>query len=246
MNSRPTLLYKMTTPKTSKRIARKAGFLYLFLAITSIYGLVYVPSKIIVLQNAHATIRNIITSPTVFRLGVVSNIVYLVVFVFLVLTFYELYKEVNKKHATLMVALVLVGIPVAFVNELNHVVVLILLRDNNLSKTLDTGRLEFFVQLFVSVYEYGSFMVMIFWGLWLLPLGLLVIESNVIPKVIGILLLIGCTGYVVSSFVFFLSPQYGRIVFPIATIPSAVSEVALILWLLIKGANDDGMFNKHN
>ena len=217
-----------------KKRARVAGLFYLLLAITSIFGLVYVPSKLIVLHDTAATVRNILVSPTLFRLGIISNLIYLIVFVFLVLAFYDLFKEVNKKLAIVMVALVLVGIPAAFVNELNHIAVLLLLT-GNYSHAFVPGQIHTMVQWLLEIYEYGFNMTGIFWGLWLFPLGLLVIQSKFIPRVYGYLLIIGCFGYLIASFTFLLSPQYGRIVFPIVTLPSAIAEVAIIIWLLSKG-----------
>jgi hypothetical protein len=228
----------MDKNESIKKKARTAGLWYLFLAITSIFGLMYVPSKLIVPHDTMASISNIQTSPTLFRFGIISNLIYLTVFVFLVLAFYNLFKEVDKKLALLMVSLVLVSIPVAFINELNQLAVLILLGGEGCLKTIETGQINAMVQLFQNLYEYGSFMAMLFWGLWLFPLGILVIKSKFIPRILGYLLIVGCFGYVISSIAFLLSPQFGRIVFPIITIPSAISEVALIFWLLLKGVNE--------
>lgn len=226
-----------------KKRARIAGILYLLLAITSIFGLIYVPSKIIVLHDTMATVRNILASPTMFRFGIISNLIYLIVFVFLVLAFYDLFKEVNKKLTLLMVAFVLVGVAASFINELNQFAVMVLLGGDGCLKAFETGQLHAMVQLFLNLYEYGNNMVMLFWGLWLFPLGLLAIQSKFIPRVLGYLLIIGCFGYIISSFTFLLSPHFGRIVFPIATMPSAISEVSIILWLLIKGAKEQN--HKH-
>jgi len=228
----------MNKMNSVKKRARVAGLLYLLLAITSVFGLIYVPSKIIVPQDTLATVHNIIASEVLFRLGILSNLIYLIVFIFLVQAFYNLFKEVNTKQASLMVSLVLVAIPVAFLNELNQVAVLILLNGDGFMQVFETKQLHALVRMFLNLYEYGNFMVTIFWGLWLIPLGLLVIKSRFIPRILGFLLIIGCSGYVVSGFTFLLSPHYGRIVFPIATIPSAISEFSMILWLLIKGARE--------
>lgn len=228
--------------ETIKRKARIAGLLYLLLAITSIFGLVYVPSKIIVEGDTVTTINNILGSPLLYRLGLISNLAYLIVFVFLVLAFYNLFKEVNRKHALLMVALVLVAIPTAFTNELNKIAVVLLVEGDNYAKAFDDDKRYALIEFFLGLYRYESFMVMSFWGLWLFPLGLLVIKSTFIPRVLGYLLIIGCFGYLVTSFTFLVSTHYGKILFQYATIPSAISEVSIILWLLIKGVKT----NKHN
>lgn len=222
----------------TKQKARVAGALYLLLAISSIFGLVYVPSKLIDPQDAIATIRHIEASPTMFRLGIASNLLYLIVFVFLVLAFYDLLRDVGRNHARAMVALVLVAIPAAFINELNRVAVQMLLGGGGVSSPLETRDREGLVQLFLNLHEHGSHMVMLFWGLWLFPLGWLIVKSKFIPSVFGYLLIIGCLGYVFAAVMFLMSPEYGRLVFSVATLPSAVSEVAIILWLLIKGARE--------
>lgn len=218
-----------------KRKARVAGALYLLLAITSSFGLVYVPSKIIVQQDTLATVNNIIASPALYRLGIISNIIYLVVFVFLVLAFYDLFKDVNKKLAMQMVALVLVAIPIAFIKELIKSAVLVLLGDSDFLQVLDKELLYGMVRLLLNLYEYGSYMVMIFWGLWLIPLGLLVLKSKFIPGILGYLLIIGGIGYPITSIAYMYSPQFGKSMYSIATLPSVIAEIAIILWLLIKG-----------
>lgn len=223
-----------------KRKARIAGLLYLLLAITSIFGLVYVPSKIIVAGDTVATISNIIASPRMYRLGIMSNLIYLIVFVFLVLAFFDLFKEVNKKHAWLMVALVLVAIPIAFINELNKIAVLLLVEGDSYLKAFETSERNAWITLFLDLYRYEGFMVMSFWGLWLFPLGLLVLKSGFIPRALGYVLVVGCFGYLVTSFTFLLSPHYGKILFQYATLPSAIAEILLILWLLVKGAKEEG------
>ena len=102
---------------SNKQAARKAGFLYLVLAITSAFGMLYVPSKIIVAGDAAATVNNIMNSELLFRFGIMSNLIAQACFVFLVLALYQLLKEVNKKYALLMVTLVVVAVPIGFLNQ---------------------------------------------------------------------------------------------------------------------------------
>jgi len=221
-----------------KRRARMAGLLYLILAITSIIGLVYVPSKIIIKNDFSTTVTNIKNFEMLFRMGILSNLIYLIVFVFLVLSFYNLFKEVDKKLSIIMVTLVIVAIPIAFVNQTIQAAVLNIINNENFIKTFNTKQVVSIIQLFLNLYEHGNYAVMIFWGLWLFPLGLLIIKSKFIPKIFGILLIFGCFGYLVPSFTYIISPYYGKFIFPISTIPSAVAEILIILWLLIKGIKD--------
>ena len=224
--------------KELKRKARIAGINYLLLAVTSVFGLVYVPSKIIVAGDTVTTLKNVQSGQDLFTYGLISNLIYLTVFIFLVLSFYSLLKEVNKGQALLMVVFVLVGIPIAFLNELNKVAILLLANYSTMTDEFGAMQKLFLTDLFLGLNEYGNYMVCMFWGLWLIPLGMLIIRSGLIPRTLGYFLIIGALGYIISSFSFLISPEAGRIIFKYATVPSAIAEVLLILWLLIKGIKE--------
>lgn len=224
--------------ESNKKTARIAGLLYLFLAITGAYGIAYVPSKIIVTGDILTTANNIMTHEMLYRIGILCQLICQTLFVYLVLTLYRLLKEVNKNYATQMVALVIVSVPIAFVNTLNQIAALILLKDANFLTTFQPDQLNTLVMIFFNLYEQGIIIVQIFWGLWLLPFGLLVYKSSFIPRLIGVFLILGGIGYVVASLTNFLYPQYGLIVDNIATIPSMIGEFSIILWLLIVGVKN--------
>ena len=97
-----------------KRTARLAGLLYLFLIITGVYGIFYVSSQVIVLDDTVTTAQNILNNEFLFRTGIVNDIISNTIFVFLALTLYRLLKQVNEHQAKLMVVLVVVQIPVVF------------------------------------------------------------------------------------------------------------------------------------
>src|SRR5215472_3345660 len=77
----------------------------------------------------------------------------------------------------------------------------------------------------------------IFWGLWQLPFGILVIQSRFIPRILGYLLFLAALGYLTSSVTFLLFPDYGPVVDAFAT-KLTFFELPIILWLLIWGAKD--------
>ncbi|WP_373665353.1 hypothetical protein SPSIL_050040 [Sporomusa silvacetica DSM 10669] len=223
---------------SSKKTARIAGFWYLLMAITAPVGLLYVPSKLIVPGDAAATANNIIVSESLFRFGIVSSFICQIAFIFLVLALYRLLKEVNQKQAMLMVAFVLVSVPIAFFNMLNHVAALILLSGAGFLAVFEPNQLHALVMVFLKLQEHGTIIAQIFWGLWLFPFGVLVFRSGLFPKILGILLLIAGFGYVVHSFTFLLFPHYGDVVAQYVTVPEAVGELSIVLWLLIKGVTN--------
>jgi len=216
-----------------KKTARIAGLLYLALAVLSAFGLVYVPSMLIVPGDAAATANNIVTSESLFRLGFMSNLIAFTVNVFVALLLYKLLKPVNKSMASLMVILILIGLAIGMLNELNQFAALLLLGGADHLTAFTADQLQAFAALFLDIYQHGFSIAHIFWGLWLFPLGYLVFKSGFLPKVIGVLLIIAGLGYLVDFTLFFLFPD---ITVTISEF-TFVGEVLLILWLLIKGVN---------
>lgn len=220
---------------SKKKNARIAGLLYLLLGITGAFGIMYVPANIIVAGDATASANNIIDSQLLFRLSMISNLISQTIFVFLVLSLNRLLKEINPKFAKLMVTLVTVSVPIAFLNILNLVAAQILVSGASFLTVFDADQLNAFTLLFLNLYEHGIYIVGIFWGLWLYPFGMLIIKSKFIPKIIGIFLVIGCFAYLIDSFTSLLFPEYKEIVSTIIMLPLALGEFSIIFWLLIKG-----------
>src|SRR5687767_495278 len=96
---------------SKKKTARIAGVLYLIVVLTGLFSLMYVPSKIIVWDNAALTVNNIIESETLFRLGIVAGIICYTAFLILPIVLYKLLRPVNKTYAIGMVALAVVSVP---------------------------------------------------------------------------------------------------------------------------------------
>jgi len=216
----------------SNKTARTAGFLYLLLAPLGFFGGEYIPS-ITVPGNAVATVNNIMAHTLLFRLSVLSALITPIVVVLVALFLYKLFKSVNKNQAVLMVIFALAALPIAMLNELNHFAVLLLLNGTDYLKVFSVDQLYSQVMFFLELRHYGAFIAAIFWGLWLLPMGLLIFKSNFIPKLIGILMFVAGFGYIVDSAALFLLPNL-NIDFSKFTF---IGEFLLLLWLLIKGVN---------
>jgi hypothetical protein len=194
----------------------------------------YVPSHILVRGDAAATATNILTREFIFRTGIFSDLVSITLFVFLVLTLYKLLKHVNEHHARLMVGLVLVGIPIAFLFGVFKIVALNMIK-GNLLHTFEPRQLNELAMIFIRTGSYGSQMITIFWGLWLIPLGWLVYHSGFIPRILGILLIINGVGYLINCITAMLFPDYLALVYKYIFITYFIGEIPLILWLLIMG-----------
>jgi uncharacterized protein DUF4386 len=211
--------------------ARVAGFLYLIANLFAPFTLLYLPSRLIVPGDAAATASNIMASESLLRLSIVLNLFTVIGQIFLVLALYQLLKVVNKNMASLMVIFSLAAVPIAMLNELNNLSVLLLLSGADYLKVFTTEQLQALVYLFLRLHSQGLNIAQIFWGLWLFPMGYLVFKSGFLPRILGVLLMIGCFGYVIQSFASFLGYNVSIILF------TSWGELLFLLWLLIKGVN---------
>jgi hypothetical protein len=217
------------------RKARYAGFLYLLMGITAPIGLIYVPGKLIVSGNAAATADNIRAHGSLLRIGIASELFHQIVFIFLVLALFRLFRSVNERLATLMVVLSLVSVPIVMVNALNEIAPLILVSGGDFLSVFGKSQQDGLAFVFVRLHSQGIVIASIFWGLWLFPFAMLVIRCGFIPRVLGVLMIIAGAGYVVSSATAILLPQYVNQVSQVTMI-TAIGELPIMFWLLIWGA----------
>jgi Domain of unknown function (DUF4386) len=218
----------------TKKAARIAGAVYLSLGLTAPFSLIYVPSKLIVRGNATATADNILAHETLFRLSTLAELVGQIIFICLGFALYRLLRDVNRTWAWLMVGFVLVSAAVGFLNALNNTAALILLRGGEFLAVFDKPQRDALAMLFLRLHSHGHFINEIFWGLWLLPFGLLVFRSGFLPRFLGVWLMLACCGWLALSLIALLNPPYYDAAFRIAQ-PVMLGELAIMLWLLIKG-----------
>jgi uncharacterized protein DUF4386 len=214
---------------------RFIGLIYLLVSIPGAIALVYVPSKLIVHGNAAATAANIVASETLFRFGIASELVCQVLFMWVVFLLFDLLKSVNQRQASVMLALFVISVPIALLNELNSVAALLLVRSADFLSVVDKPQREAFAMLFLNLHGEGLGIAAIFWGLWLLPLGLLVYRSGFFPSILGILLIANCAYYVATSLTSLALPQYDKLVSR-WMMPTQFGELIFMFWLLIMGA----------
>ena len=217
------------------KAARIAGAIYLSMVFTAPFSLIYVPSKLIVRGNAAATAENILAHETMFRLSISGDLVGQVIFICLAIALYRLLSGVNKTWAGLMVAFVLVSAAVGFLNTLNNIAALILFRGADFLAVFDKPQRDALGMLFIRLHSQGILIDEIFWGLWLFPFGLLVFRSGFLPRFLGVWLMINCFGYLVLSVTALFFPEYYEAAFRYSQ-PVLFGELAIMLWLLIKGA----------
>jgi len=217
-----------------KATAHRVGalyFLFLIVGLADMYGF----SRFIVPGDAAATARNIIAAQLTYRIGILTDFVTLLIFIFLVVSLYNLLKGVDQWYAMLMVLLVSVGVTIGLVNLLNKLAPLILLSGPNYLSVFTKPQLDALALGFLNLNNNGNTVAGAFWGLWLFPFGVLVIKSGFFPRVLGILLIVAGFAYLTSSVTSIVLPAYEHVVSQ-AAMPLGLGELPIIFWLLIKGA----------
>jgi len=195
----------------------------------------YVPDNLIVHGNAAATASNIVAHETLFRLGIAAELIGMAGFIFVADALYDLLKGVNRRHASLMVTLIVVSVPIAFVNELNSIAALALVRGGDFLSAFESPQRYAAAMFFLNLHGRGFVVAEIFWGLWLFPLALLVYRSRFLPRFLGVWLALAGVAWVIVSLTGILLPQYQDNVYGYAQ-PAILGEIAFMLWLTIKGA----------
>jgi len=219
---------------STKKAARVAGLLYVLASIPGVVSLLHIPSHFIVSGNAAAT--KIAASEFVFRIGIICELTGFIGFIFVVRALYRLLAGVNKSLASLMVTLMLVSVPISLVHVLNEFAALTLIRGGDFLSAFDKPQRDALAMLFLDLHIRGFMVAQVFWGLWLIPFGALVFRSGFLPRILGVLLIVACFGYLANSLVGFgvlPSNVVSRVVRQLTA-----CELPIILWLLIRGAKD--------
>lgn len=220
-----------------KRQSRIAAALYFLNALPAPFAFLYVPGVLIVRGDAAATANNVRHSEVLLRLGIAGELFSATVIIFAMLAFYRLFKAVSEKQALAMMILMLVSVPISYLNVLNDLAVLTFARGPAfLTAVFDKAQLDAFVLFFYRLHNQGLVVAQIFWGLWLFPFGIAVWRSGIIPRFVAIATIIAGCGYVIASSVSLFLPPSAQGIGDLAMILGA-GELAFF-WLLIWGAKD--------
>lgn len=216
--------------------ARVAGLLYLVTVVTGIFYLGYLPSQLASHGDAAVTVARMLHSETLFRLGIAAELVCNAAFLLLPLALYRLLAGTGRKAAVLMVAFATASVPIAYANIAHRFEVLSLLGGAGYLKAFTIAQLHAQVMLQLDAYRHGLLVLEVFWGAWLLPFGYLVFRCGFLPRLLGVLLVLGGVGYLVDFLGTLLLPSYPAS--PVADyimLPASLGEIGTCLWLLAVG-----------
>lgn len=209
-----------------RREGRIAGALYLVVVLAGMFCLAWAPSR------TGATLADAAAQAGLFRAGIAAFLVMQVAFLLLPLALYRVLADVDRRAAALMVALAAVSVPIGLMAVTHRLEALSLLQDA--ANAGDAAQAAFAASL--QRYGSGLRIASLFWGLWLLPFGWLVLRSARLPRVLGLLLVLGGIGYVVQVFGGLVPGFADAVWMNYATLPAALGEIGSCLWLLAFGA----------
>jgi hypothetical protein len=221
--------------RTERGLARVAGSFYLVVAVFGGFAELVVRAGIVEPAGAAATADNIRGSATMFRWGFASDLVQATFFLFTGMALYLLLRHVHEMVARAMVVFVAVSVAIISLNLLNQYTALALATGEEYASGFGAAGADTLAGLFADMHAAGYLIAQVFFGLWLLPLGYLAYRSGYFPKVLGVLLAVGCFGYLVDTFTSLLAPGIADRIEWIVVTPAAVAELWFVAYLLVKG-----------
>jgi len=156
-----------------------------------------------------------------------------VIFIFVVLALYHLLKVVNRTAAVMMVIFLLLGVPIAALNELSNGGVLILLNGGNSLKVFTAGQVHAVVLMLLDLHALGLTIFNLVGAPWFFAMGYLVFRSRFLPRILGVLLVVNGLAYLITSLAGLLRPDLNLNLVML----TGWVEVVFALWLLIRGIN---------
>jgi len=224
-----------TSPQT---YARTGGILYLFIIVAALFGEAFVRGRLIVPGDAAATANNILGSETLFRVGLVGEMLTCVCDVALAMILYVLLRPVNRNLALLAALLRLTFVAFYGVTKLFEIAALVVLSGADYLKAFEPGQLHALAYVLLRVHSYGYGVSLLFFGFCCVLFGYLMHRSGYLPRIIGVLLVVGGFGYIAFSLMQMLAPAFAaRLLFPWIMLPAFFAELGLALWLVVKGVN---------
>jgi hypothetical protein len=224
-----------------KKDARTAGFFYFLHVVLVVYGVIFISSKI----GISGTDEMSITIPAhefLFRTGVVARLLSLIPTLLLAFSLYRLLEKVNDFQAKFLFTLMIISVPFQFIAEAFNLTSLMIVK-GELLRSMSLSQKHDLTVLFVNIYNNIVSVGQVFWGLWLFPFGLLFYQSKFIPRIFGVILFFGGTGYLVDYTAFLLTPNY-RSVTVFALLLGFLCEIAIMFWLLLRGVKKSSIRKK--
>jgi len=219
------------------RKARSAGFLYLICIIAGFCAEFFVRNKLVVYDDAALSARNIIASPSLFRLGFLADLVSFTTGILIAIIFYDLFKSVSRPVARTAITFAIVSNTVSIAASIFCFAPIHILGDIGYLRTFEPAQLQSLALLSLELYQFAFVINLGLFSIDCFATGYLILRSTFLPPLLGVLLIVGGGCYLTNSVTYFMPPKLLPDLFPFIYLPSLLAEVSLALWLAIAGVN---------
>lgn len=220
---------------STKKLARIAGVLYLLIFITAPFAFLIGKSIVLVPGDASATAEKILASEPLFRIGIASETIVFLIEIALSAILYVLLKSVNPVISLAAAFSRLAEAIIQAVNLIPSIFILLLVGGTGYLTVFGSDQLNALVLLFLDAYGYVTLVWGFFFGFHLLLLGYLVYKSGYFPRILGILLVVAGSGYLLQSYGAFVLPQFSDFLDTLVMVVAVPGELAFTIYLLWKG-----------
>ena len=227
------VITQSTTQSSLRLMARIAGALYLLTILTGIFSAGYVSGKLVVSGDAAATAANILAHPGLLQLGFAVYLIEMACQVAITALFYNLLKPAGRNVSLVAAFLGLTGCVIKTFSRLFFIAPLFILGVAHYLSVFSAEQLQALALLFLKVNDRGAGIALVFFGFYAILTGYLIIKSTFLPRILGVLSVVGGLGWLT-----FLYPPLGSRLFPFIAIFAILGAASLILWLLVKGVNE--------
>jgi len=228
-----TVIRERITEASPRFKARLAGAFYLLTILARVIADAFVRNRLVVSDNAAATATNIMAHESLFRLGFAADIIAFASYIALTALLYELFRPVNRSLSLVAAFFSLVAAVVQAMSSLFHLAPPLLLGGAPYLRVFTVEQLQALALVFLRLRAAAYHNIgLVFFGLYCLLVGILILRSTFLPRILGVLMVLAGLSHVP-----FLSPPLARSLQPYILVFPAVGQISLTLWLLVMGVN---------
>lgn len=226
--------------QSNSKTARIAAGLFFALCIPlSMWDGMYVPGKIFVAQDPVATANNVLSNELMFRSAIVTHLAGILIFAFSMILFSRIIKPLDSNLSRLMTLLMSIVVTNVFILEVLNYSALMILKSEP-RPSFDVAQQQEMAYLLMRIYRTGSGpgLGKLFFGLYFIPFGIVVLRFRLAPLIIGILLIIGGVGYVIDCCIAVLLQRPLYVLVRSYLIYTTLAYILALLWFLVKGVRE--------
>jgi hypothetical protein len=213
-----------------RRYTRAAGLLIL-VSFVGLFGEVYVPSVLSATTSGLAAPVGAGGHEALMRFGFASYLVEAICDVSLTLIFYVILRPVDRNQSLLAAFFRLASTATFAASEFFYLSAMQYSGNAAYMKVFSPAQLDALTRFSFGVYGLGS-SAPVFYGIATAITGCLIYRSGFLPRLLGVLWVVGGLGQVVNAFTVILAPGYAYFW---EMVPLLVALLALAFWLLARG-----------